>query len=113
VEKSRLSAATVVAVFFLAMALGCNSVPLTEGAKRTRMIQPDWANSCKFITSEEITNASFGASPAVCAKRAHDSMRNRVAELGGNAYLVTYRTVGPCLAGGTTISFEAYLCSAD
>ena len=95
------------------MSVARSSVPLTEGAKRTWLIQADWANRCKFITSEEITNASFGAAPAVCARRANDSMRNRVAELGGNAYLVSYRTVGPCTAGGTTISFEAYRCPAD
>ena len=75
-----------------------------------RVIQGDWANACKLITTEEINDHSFGAHPGVCAKRAHDSMRNRVAELGGNAYVIAYQTVLPCLYGGTTISFEAYSC---
>jgi len=90
--------------------VSCSSVPLTPEGKRVRKIQPDWANTCRFITSEEINNASFGAHPGICAKRAHDAMRNRVAELGGNAYVITYETVSFCATGGTTVSFEVYSC---
>jgi hypothetical protein len=94
----------------LSLLASCSSVPLTTEARRVREIQPDWANSCKLITTEEVNNTSFGAHPGICAQRAQDSMRNRVAELGGNAYVVTYRSVSLCLVGGTTISFEAYKC---
>lgn len=87
-----------------------SGTPLTEEGKKVREISPDWSNQCDFMGTKEVTNASFGANPDVCKKRAFDEMKNKVGELGGNAYLVTYIDVSPCLFGGTTITFEAYRC---
>lgn len=89
--------------------VSCGSVPLTPEAKRVRQIQPDWANRCKLISIEEIQSTN-GYSPADCHDKAFYMMLNRVAEMGGNAYLVTHESVSPCLTGGTTLTFEAYSC---
>lgn len=98
-------------VMFLVIFLAsCGSVPLTPEAKRVRQIQPDWANACKLISVEEIQSTN-GYSPADCQNKAFYVMLNRVAEMGGNAYLVTHESVSPCLTGGTTLTFEAYSCN--
>jgi hypothetical protein len=102
---------TRVAVLVLVSALvACGSVPLTPGGQRVKSIEADQAKTCKYITSEDINDSSFGAHPGICEMRARDSMRNRVAELGGNAYVQTHIRVYPCAMGGTSISFEAYRC---
>lgn len=100
--------AALVLVFLLA---ACGSVPLTPAGLRVKSILAEQAKSCKYVTSEDINDASFGAHPGICERRARDSLRNRVAELGGNAYVQTHISVFPCAMGGTTISFEAYSCS--
>ncbi|MDD2929960.1 MAG: SHOCT domain-containing protein [Sideroxydans sp.] len=99
-------------VIFLAIFIAsCGSVPLTPEAKRVRQIQPDWANACKLISVDEIQSTN-GYSPADCQNKAFYVMLNRVAEMGGNAYLVTHESVSPCLTGGTTLTFEVYSCNA-
>jgi hypothetical protein len=88
----------------------CATVTLTPEAKRVRKIQPDWANTCKMIGMEEVQSKS-GISPADCENKAFYMMLNRVAEVGGSAYLVTYESPhSPCLSGGTTLIFEVYVC---
>mgnify|MGYP001613507666 CR=1 FL=1 len=90
----------------------CATVELTPEAKATREIQLDSAHKCKFITSDQVSS-SAGLTPMDCAARARKIMRNRVAELGGNAYVlnsVDYRT---CATGGPEFSFEVYKCPED
>lgn len=98
-----------ITLFSFIFLISCGSVPLTPEAKRVRQIQPDWANKCKLISVEEIQSTN-GYSPADCQNKAFYVMLNRVAEMGGNAYLVTHESVSPCLSGGTTLTFEAYSC---
>jgi len=102
----RIGAAAIAAALLLA----CKSIPLTESAKRVRMLEPEQAAACRFIANDQLRDASFGTNPGSCAQRADTTMKNRVAALGGNAYVVTYRLVRPCLAGGTTLIFDAYAC---
>ena len=101
----------ILKVILLSIALSsCSGIPLTEKGKIIRQIDTSWSNQCVLIGTEEITNASFGAHPGICKKRAFDDMKNRIGELGGNAYVITYVNVAPCLTGGTTITFEAFKC---
>ena len=93
-----------------AMLVACSSVPLSDGGRRVRMIEPDQTDACRFIANDQLSDSASGTSPGVCAQRADAAMKNRVAELGGNAYVITYRLVRPCLAGGTTLIFDAYHC---
>lgn len=99
-----------IVVFLAILLVSCGNVPLTPEARLVRKIQPDWANTCKLISMEEI-NSTNGYSPADCQNKAFYLMLNRVAEMGGNAYVITHESVSPCLTGGTTLTFEAYKCS--
>lgn len=102
---------TKIAILVLVSSLvACSSVPLTPAGMLVKPMRPDQVATCKYLASEEINDSSFGAYPGICEKRARDSMRNRVAALGGNAYVQTYVSIFPCTMGGTTISFEAYSC---
>lgn len=87
----------------------CSGVTITEEGKKVRLYQDNWKN-CEFMTNEQINDASFGAHPGICARRAKDRMINKVAEMGGNAYKIVSRSVFPCLMGGTTLIFEVYNC---
>jgi hypothetical protein len=93
------------------MLLACSGVPLTPEGQRVRRIETQFVNTCRFITSEELTDNSFAVGPGICTKRAYGAMKNRVAELGGNAYVIAYEIVMPCIDGGTTLGFEAYRCA--
>ena len=73
------------------------------------MIQPDWKNECTFLGVNEIRSTS-GYSPADCESKSKLILLNKVAELGGNAYVITDKSVSACLTGGTRILFEAYAC---
>src|SRR5438270_13010605 len=99
----------IATVAFLLLVASCASVTLTPQAKLVRKIQPDWANTCKMISTEEVKSAN-GYSPADCQKKAFYLMLNKVASVGGNAYVVTHESpTMPCLMGGTTLTFEAYV----
>jgi hypothetical protein len=84
---------------------GC-TVKLTPQGKQTRQIQASYANPCKFISSEEVENGS-GAMPKDDVRNAKNMMRNKVAEMGGNAYVITSRLTD---IGSTFIEFEIYDC---
>jgi hypothetical protein len=99
-----------ITVFCLSIFLfACSSVPLTEEGKKVRAINPDWSNQCEFITTEEIVS-NRGYSPSDCKAKAFYIMKNRVAELGGNAYVKVNEVVSTCLGGGTVMAFEVFLC---
>ena len=87
----------------------CSSVQLTEQGKKVRVIQADWANQCTFLTTEEVVSDN-GYSPSDCKGKAYYLMKNRVAELGGNAYIKVHETVSTCLTGGTKVAFEVFSC---
>ena len=94
----------------VALLSGCAGVPLDPGAARVRQIQPDWANECKLVSTGEVTS-KMGYSPDDCRVKVHHMLFNAVVAAGGNAYVITYQSLGaPCLMGGSTISYEAYAC---
>jgi len=86
----------------------CSITPQTPSALNLRELGS--VEGCTLIKADEVNNASMGAYPSVCKERAFAEMKNRVAQLGGNAYRYQVVKMNPCLMGGTTISFEAYSC---
>ncbi len=102
---------TVTSILFAILTVSCGTVTLTQEAKKVRMIQPDWANACKMIGMEQIQSTS-GSSPADCKNKAFNLTLNKVADVGGNAYVITHQSEPmPCfLLGGTTITVEVYKC---
>jgi hypothetical protein len=92
------------------MLTSCASVDsLTSDAKNLREIGAD-ATNCRLVASEETNNHDFAQHPGVCKERAIVQMKERVVELGGNAYRYEIRTFNACLFGGTTIAFDAFVC---
>ena len=100
---------TISAIIIAALTVSCGGVALTQEAKKVRMIQPDWANACKMIAMEQVQSTD-GLSPADCKNKAFFLMLNKVAEVGGNAYVITNQSEPmPCLLmGGTTITVEVF-----
>ena len=82
------------------------SVQLTKEARMVREIQPDWKNQCKFIGVEEVSNG-VGFDVKGDIRNAKNMMRNRVAQLNGNAYLINDRLTSIM---STDIQFEVYSC---
>lgn len=66
---------------------------------------------CTFV-ARDVVQSAYGAMPQICRQRAWDTMRNRVAELGANAYVLLEESSVECLLGGTRLEFEAYRCPA-
>lgn len=71
-----------------------------------REIQADWKNQCEFLGVEEVSNGSgFGVKDDI--RNAKNMMRNKVAALNGNAYLINDRLTSGI---STEIQFEIYNC---
>lgn len=97
--------------FTLAVCLSLIACSITPQSLEARALREIGAtDGCKLIKVDEITNASFGAYPEICKERAFSEMKNQVAQLGANAYRYQFVDISPCLAGGTTISYEAFIC---
>lgn len=101
-----------VAILMWVLLSGCATVELTPEAKATREIQIDKAQQCKFIVSDHVSS-SAGLTPMDCAARARKIMKNRVAELGGNAYVLNSVDYRFCATGGPEFSFEVYRCPEE
>lgn len=103
-----MRAAPVALVVLLLLAACASDVVITPAAQRVRQITPGLL-ACRFI-GQEFAQDTSGTHPENCTERAFDKMRNRVAEMGGNGYVILGRTVDACLLGGTRTRFEAYRC---
>ena len=87
--------------------VGCANIPLTEGGLMVRQIQPDFRNNCKFLGNHSVDSSdfvSFGQGQDY--RNTQMTMKNKVAELGGNAYLTTGGHGGLV----AVIDFEVYKC---
>jgi hypothetical protein len=60
--------------------------PLTPEGRMVRQIQPDWANRGTFLGSVQVQ--------ADCEQRLLNRLRNKIAEMGGNAYVINDRSAG-------------------
>ena len=96
----------LVGLIIVGLTIGGCAVPLTQEGRMVRMIQPDWKNQCKFLGTESV---SFGGGWTISddVRKTRTMMKNKVAELGGNAYLDVGTYPG---AFGTTIDFEVFNC---
>ena len=96
----------LLALTFL-LIVGCANIPLTQGGRMVRQIQPDFRNTCKFLGNHSVDSSGFLSSgKAEDYRSTQTTMKNKVAELGGNAYLTT-AGFGGLVA---VIDFEVYKC---
>ena len=71
----------------LLLSAGC-AAELTEQGRMVRQIQADWATKCEFLG---VVEASEGGGYDISDNRrgALNTIRNRVSEIGGNAFVIT------------------------
>ncbi len=100
---------TIMTFTFFFMISACTSISLTEKGGKVRAIEAADIAQCKLVTTAKINNQS-GVGPQSCAKNATILVQNLVAELGGNAYMKTFKRSTLCAIGGTGISFNVYSC---
>ncbi len=100
-----------VSVFLVLIMLvvSCATFELSDNAKSVVQIQPEQAKSCKLITKSYVQNLK-GFGPEECKANAHIRIKNIVAELGGNAYTVTFEKSQICIRGGTGVAYTVYQC---
>jgi hypothetical protein len=91
----------------LLAATGCLA-HLTEAGAQVRSVPADGAGRCTRVAAVSGTGAN-GPSTAENEAVATDDVRNQVARLGGNAFTVTGRTVGPWR---TVVQADALRCPA-
>jgi hypothetical protein len=101
-ERMKHYLAAVVAIFSL---IGC-AAQLTQQGRMVREIQPDWGTKCEFLG---VIDASEGKGWDIADDRrgALNRIRNQVAELGGNAFVISQSTSS---ASRTLIQADAYKC---
>ena len=85
---------------------GCSSVELTQQGGMVRQIQPDWATKCEFLGVVE-GSYSIGWDVGEDRRASLNKIRNRVAERGGNAFVITDISSS---ASRTSIQADAYKC---
>jgi len=92
----------VAAVFILA---GC-AAQLTQKGRMVRQIQPDWATKCEFLG---VIDASEGTGWDIAGDRrgALNKIRNKVAEMGGDAFVISQSTSNEFR---TLIQADVYKC---
>jgi hypothetical protein len=79
---------------------------LTQAGGQVRSVAPDQVSRCTRLGAVEGSGAN-GPSTAENERSATDAVRNQVAELGGNAFAVTGRTVG---VWRTAVQADVYRC---
>jgi hypothetical protein len=89
----------------LGLVSGC-STPMTQEGSQVRQIRAEAVTPCKFISVVQGTNST---SWGVARDRANalNKVRNQVAELGGNAYVLTQTNTDEW---GTNTQVDAYNC---
>jgi hypothetical protein len=89
----------------IAIAACSCSVPLTEAGSRVRQIQPGWGE-CEFLG---VVEGKFGGGTSTAEDQigAMNTLRNKVAEVGGNAYAITQRAADDTRA---VVQADAYRC---
>jgi len=82
------------------------AMDLTNEGRMVREIQPDWATKCKFLG---VIDASEGGGWDVADDRrgALNNIRNNVAAMGGNAFVLSQNTSN---AFHTQIQADTYNC---
>ena len=88
---------------------GCSAVPITEQALQVRQIQAEAVEPCKFLGIVDVSGGMFYSSLSEAKRDMLAKLRNEIARVGGNAYVITTLVV----ERGVSIPFaqgDAYKC---
>ena len=101
-----------VSVFLVLIMLvvSCTTFELSDKATTVVQIQLEQAKACRLVAESHVENLK-GFGPEECKANTHILIKNIVAELGGNAYTVSFEKSRICIAGGTGVSYKAYQCT--
>ena len=97
-----------IATVLFSMLMGCTTVliPLTAEGKFVRQIPPEMISPCKFlVVVEEEESGSW--TPVDNWRNVLNKIRNTVAKMGGNSYVLIQTTTS---ANYTNTQVEAYRC---
>lgn len=84
---------------------GC-AAPLTQQGRMVRQIQPDWATNCTFMGVVDASEG-MGYDEADDRRGTLNKIRNQVAAMGGNAYVLSDCT---STSAKTLAQADAYKC---
>lgn len=95
-----------IVLLVLASSLTACAAQLTQEGRMVRQIQADWATRCEFLG---VLDASEGSGWDVADDRrgALNRIRNQIAQLGGNGFVVNQSTSSGI---HTLIQADAYRC---
>ena len=88
------------------LTLAACSTELTQEGKSVRQISLQSANACQFlgpVTGSE----SMGIDVAMDVTSSYNTVRNSVAQMGGNAFVVSLTSTS---AASTVVQADAYRC---
>lgn len=87
--------------------IGCSQITqLTQHGRLVRTIHPDWTIKCKFLGV--IDAAEYNGWTVVENKKGVlNQIRNKVADLGGDAFIISQNTSD---SFGSYIQAEVYVC---
>lgn len=101
------------AIAFLTVLLGaCASAPpLTEAGSRVRLLSAEQAKSCKFVRVVQYNDRILGMGKNATVMKAigETNLRNEVARVGGNAFVIQ-RDESEWFLGNVAYQGEAYEC---
>ena len=100
-----------VILILVMLLVGC-ATQLTQAGRTVRQIQPDWATKCEFLgvlDASESRGLMVLVVPDVPVTRrgALNKIRDQVAEIGGNAFVVSEKS---STGFRTLIQVDAYKC---
>lgn len=95
----------IISFFVIVSFSGC-AAQLTQQGSMVRQIQPDWATNCKFLGVIEASEGA-GLDYSDDMSGALNTVRNKVAERGGNAFVIN-QTASSVMR--TKIQADAYNC---
>ena len=97
-----------IATVIFSMLMGCTVVNLSEKGRFVRLISPESTPPCEFLGVVE-AEVGLAVTPVGTMRNVLNGMRNTVAEMGGNSYVLTYISAND--GGGVASSqVDAYRC---
>ncbi len=78
----------VISLFVIFLA-GCSAVSITNEGLHVRQIQPNDATICSFLSVIEVSGGLFYSSQTEAKRDMLAKIRNQVAGINGNAYVIT------------------------
>lgn len=97
----------IVVYSIIVFATGCATPPLTPEGRTVRCITPEMTQECKFLGPVGLPETA-DCWPGNCQEVLFNLLKNRVAEMGGDSYVVVNSTA---TKWGFSAQVDAYRCN--